>query len=103
MPTYVYEIITEDGEEGQIFEIMQRLTDPPLTHHPLSGLPCRRVITAPSFNTDHSPAKEKKMLSDSNLDRLGFTKYVKQADGEYVKTAGKGPSMIRNKSDGSAE
>jgi len=95
MPIYVYEVITDDGEEGQIFEIMQRISDPPLTKHPLSGMPCKRVITAPNFNTDHSPAKEKKMLSNDNLGRLGFTKYEKSGDGEYVKTVGKGPDTIK--------
>ena len=34
------------------------------------------------------------MLSDKNLDRLGFTKYVKTAHGEYEKRTGKGPDNI---------
>jgi hypothetical protein len=43
----------------------------------------------------HSSAADKRKVSDSNLDRLGFTKYQKTGDGRYEKTAGKGPKEIR--------
>ena len=44
MPVYVYEVITDDGEEGQIFEVMQKMSDDPLTQHPTTGQPVRRVM-----------------------------------------------------------
>jgi hypothetical protein len=96
MPIYVYETINDDPEEVETFEIMQKMSDEPLTAHPLNGKPCRRVITAPNFNVDQSPTKQKKQLSNENLGRLGFTKYEKSSDG-YVKTAGKGPDLITKK------
>src|SRR5262245_53435459 len=30
MPTYVYEVINADGSGGEVFEIDQRMSDPPL-------------------------------------------------------------------------
>lgn len=43
MPTYVYETIEE--VEVQRFEIRQSIHDSPLSFHPVSGTPVRRVIT----------------------------------------------------------
>jgi len=34
------------------------------------------------------------MLSDKNLDRIGFTKYQRVGDGKYEKRAGSGPQTI---------
>ena len=42
MPTYVYEVIEEDGQSGERFEVVQRMTDDPLTEHPETGQPVRR-------------------------------------------------------------
>jgi hypothetical protein len=42
----------------------------------------------------HSTAADKRKISDSNLDRMGFTKYQKVGDGKYEKTAGEGPKSI---------
>ena len=46
-------------------------------------------------NGQHSDASDKRKVSDSNLDRLGFTKYQKVGDGTYEKTAGAGPKVIK--------
>lgn len=94
MPIYVYEVINEDGEEGQIFEVMQKMSDDPLTKHPTTGQPVRRVIQAPNVATKYTTSHEKKTLSNENLAAKGFTKYEKAGDGQYVKTAGDGPKMI---------
>ena len=94
MPTYVYRIINEDGSEGETFEVFQKMSDPPLTEHPETGEPVRRVIQAPNIAGKWSEAGTKKMLSDSNLDRLGFTKYQKMGQGQYEKRAGAGPQSI---------
>lgn len=100
MPTYVYEVITgDDDDEGQIFEVVQRMTDPPLTHHPTTGQPVRRVITPPNVSTRYSDSMQKKQLSNENLSRLGFTKYQRDSSGEYYKTAGEGPSTIKKPQD----
>jgi len=44
MPTYVYEA-AESGGEALRFEIRQSIHDAPLTHHPETGAPVRRVIS----------------------------------------------------------
>ncbi|HAI10670.1 MAG TPA: FmdB family transcriptional regulator [Phycisphaerales bacterium] len=94
MPVYVYEVIHDDGEEGQIFEVMQRMSEEPLTQHPTTGQPVRRIIQPPNIATKYTSSHEKKTLSNENLAAKGFTKYEKAGNGEYVKTAGEGPKMI---------
>lgn len=47
MPTYIYEVISEDCNAApRRFEIVQRMSDEPLKAEPESGLPVRRVISA---------------------------------------------------------
>lgn len=46
MPTYIYETLRPDGDgQGERFEVRQSIGDPPLTRHPETGLPVRRVIS----------------------------------------------------------
>ena len=94
MPTYIYEVILDSGEAGQQFEVEHSMSDPPLTEHPTTGQPVRRVITAPHVGGSHSSAKEKAQLSDNNLGKMGFTKYVKTDQGKYERTVGQGPDRI---------
>jgi hypothetical protein len=94
MPTYVYAIINADGSDGDTFEVVQRMTDEPLTTHPASGRPVRRVIQPPHIAGEWSDAGAKNKLSDKNLDRLGFTKYQRSGDGTFEKRAGQGPETI---------
>jgi hypothetical protein len=93
MPTYVYQVIS-DANDGEVFEVVQSMRDEPLTEHPETGEPVRRIPQTPMIGGEHSTAREKRMTSDSNLERLGFTKYVKGGGG-YEKVVGKGPSEIR--------
>ncbi len=96
MPTYVYEVILEDGEPGHRFEVEQRMTDPPLVKHPTTGQPVRRVILPPHIVSDYSETgMQRKMNDEKKLDQLGFTKYVKSGDGTYEKRSGKGPDVIQ--------
>jgi predicted nucleic acid-binding Zn ribbon protein len=94
MPIYVYEIIETDGKDGETFEVLQGLSEPPLTHHPENGKPVRRCISLPSVAGMWSDMKTNTSLSDKNLDAKGFTKYVKMGDGMYEKRAGQGPDII---------
>lgn len=98
MPIYVYEIILPDGRGGETFEVIQSLNDPPLTTHPESGRPVRRVFSSPNTPRTWTSSQMKANLSDKNIERMGFTKYVKSGDGTYEKTAGSGPNLIRKKS-----
>lgn len=45
MPTYTYQVVSHDGSGGERFEIVQRMRDDPLTVHPRTGEPVRRMIT----------------------------------------------------------
>ena len=49
MPTYVYGVILPGDDEeavGETFEVEQGIKDPPLTHHPTTGEPVRRLLCA---------------------------------------------------------
>jgi predicted nucleic acid-binding Zn ribbon protein len=95
MPVYTYEIINEDGSPGEQFEILQKMSDKPLTKHPETGVPVQRVITGCFIGGTWSDSAMKKNSSDNKkLDKMGFTKYVKAGDGYYEKRAGKGPDVI---------
>ena len=45
MPIYVYETIPQKpSEKARVFEFKQSMTDAPLTNHPETGEPIRRVV-----------------------------------------------------------
>ena len=44
MPIYTYVAILKNGREGKPFEIRQKISDPPLSRHPKTGKPVRRVL-----------------------------------------------------------
>jgi hypothetical protein len=90
MPLYVYQVIEAEGSEGEVFEVLQDMAEPPLTHHPENGKPVQRLLGTPSAMRRWSPGK----ISNQNLDRLGFTKYERSGKGTYEKTAGAGPRVI---------
>ena len=94
MPTYVYQVINADGSDGETFEFFQKMADAPLTKHPESGKPVRRVIQPPIIPGEWSEQSTKQKLSDKNLNRLGFTKYQRAGDGMFEKKAGRGPDVI---------
>ena len=94
MPLYVYEIVLPDGTAGESFEVLQGMNDPPLETHPESGEPVRKVFGTPNAPKKWTDSQQKANLSDNNLDRMGFTKYVKSGNGKYEKVVGKGPSKI---------
>jgi predicted nucleic acid-binding Zn ribbon protein len=97
MPLYVYEVVQPDGSGGEQFEVFQKMADEPLTKHPETGEPVRRVITEPNAGGAWSDTHGKHVTSDKNLAAKGFTKYVKTGNGTYEKTAGEGPKKIKKK------
>ncbi|MFA7692006.1 MAG: FmdB family transcriptional regulator [Candidatus Hydrogenedentes bacterium] len=94
MPVYTYQIINEDGSDGECFEVIHGMNDPPLTVHPETGRPVKRVFTAPHIAGWGNSRQAKEMLSDANVEKHGFTKYVRSGKGQYEKRAGKGPGTI---------
>lgn len=96
MPTYVYQVIDDAHPSGggEFFEVDQRMIDAPLTAHPETGAPVRRVPQAPNIGGEHTDIREKSKLSDKNLERLGFTKYVNAGGGKFDKVVGGGPGAL---------
>jgi hypothetical protein len=90
MPLYVYQVVEADGTEGEVFEVLQDMSEPPLTHHPESGKAVNRLLGMPNTMRRYAPGN----ISDQRLDRLGFTKYQRSGKGTYEKTAGPGPRII---------
>jgi hypothetical protein len=87
MPAYLYQVVTPAGD-GAVLEVTQSVHDAPLTVHPETGEPLRRIYTAPNLPLRHGDVATRAALSDASIARHGFTKYVREGRGRYVKTAG---------------
>ena len=95
MPLYLYETVEETGRVGRQFTVQQAMSDAPLKVHPETGQAVYRVLQPPSIGGRSAFGQaDSNLASDSKLERLGFTKYVKAGDGMYEKTAGTGPNVI---------
>ena len=91
MPLYEYKC----QSCGKTFEVIQKLADAPLTLHPKTGEPVRRVFGEPNTPRAWTDSQGASAVSDKNLASKGFTKYVKTGNGSYEKTAGSGPKKIQ--------
>lgn len=100
MPTYVYQAYDEQGQPvpGSVFEVVQPMSEDALTSHPETGQPVKRIPQAPNLPAMYTERQQASRLSDENLGKHGFTKYVRQSGGDYVKTVGEGPAVV-NKDD----
>ena len=95
MPLYSYQVINEDGSPGAVFEVMHPMSDPPLTRHPETGAPVRRLISTPSVALRHTDRAAKNMINDNKrLGELGFTKYERTGKGIMERKAGTGGPKI---------
>ena len=95
MPTYLYEVLN-GSEPTEIFEIDQDFRDSPLTFHPITKEPVRKILSPSTISLKHTDSSEKRILSNANLSKHGFNKYEKSDDtGTFDRTAGKeGPRTI---------
>ncbi len=91
MPLYIYQVIEADGSDGEVFEVLQSMSEPALTVHPENGKPVKKLLSAPNTITKFAAGN----LSPSRLGSLGFTQYKKAGDGHYEKTTGSGPDVIK--------
>ena len=85
----IYEYVHESGkcEKGEDrFEIMQKMSDPPLEICPKCGGKVRRLIS--------DVAAQVSRLSSKDIARAGFTQYKRAGKGIYEKQFGQGPSVI---------
>jgi hypothetical protein len=95
MPLYLYQVQTDDGSEGEVFEALQSMSEAPLTEHPETGQPVVRIIGTPNAPRTWTDSQGKDKTSDKNLQRLGFTKYAKNDSGKYQKMFGTGPEIMK--------
>ncbi len=94
MPLYLYQVVTDDDSEGEVFEVLQSMSEAPLTHHPESGAKVVRIFGTPNAPRTWTDSHAKSATSDRRLERGGFTKYVKSETGKYEKVFGAGPGKI---------
>ena len=95
MPIYTYQVIHDDGTEGEVFDHVQGMSEAALTEHPETGEPVIRVFQSPHIAGSSHERIQKQNASDENLGRLGFTKYVRNGKGHYEKHVGKGPERLQ--------
>jgi hypothetical protein len=93
MPLYLYQVVT-DADDGEVFEVLQGMSEPPLTKHPETGQEVQRIFGTPNAPRTWTDQHAKSATSDKRLERGGFTKYVKSDNGKYEKVFGKGPGKI---------
>ena len=95
MPVYTYQIVHNDGSEGETFDVIRKMSDPPLKKHPETGEKVKRIFQAPHVAGMTNSLHDRTRLNDSNLEKNGFTAYRKNGMGHYERTAGSaGPENI---------
>jgi putative FmdB family regulatory protein len=105
MPIYEYR-----RPNGTTFEVMQRMTDDPLTHDPETGVPVERVFHPVAvhfkgkgfYNTDYGTKRRNRELRESA--ESGADKYeAGQAEKKKEKDKAKAESSSSSSSDGKAK
>ena len=90
MPIYVYQVINEDGSDGEVFEYQQSMQDAPLSAHPVTQAPVKRVYQPPNLGTRHTAQSIKNKLDPKHTEKAGFTRYERdKLTGTYHKVSGK--------------
>ena len=95
MPVFQY-VVLNGKEPQEIIEIEQGLFDHPLKFHPITKEPIRKMVSSPTLSLRHSDANDKRILSEDNLKKNGFSLYHKDhSDGIYTKKTGGGPESLQ--------
>jgi predicted nucleic acid-binding Zn ribbon protein len=95
MPVYTYQIIKNDGSDGECFDVIRKMTDRSLKKHPDTGEKVTRIYKSPNIAGITSNLHDKNRTSDKNLEKLGFTTYRRNGKGHYDRTTGsEGPAHI---------
>ncbi len=93
MPIHEYVAVTKGCPHCEAhFDVLQKLSEAPLTRCPQCGAAVRRVISAPNVATGNSG-----LLKESHAEKHGFTQYRRSEKGIYEKAYGKGPRYISDK------
>ena len=95
MPVYTYQVINKDGSEGEMFDVIRKMSDSPLETHPDTGEEVKRIYQMPHIAGITNNLHDKSRTSDKNLEKNGFTTYRKNGKGHYDRTTGSaGPAHI---------
>lgn len=95
MPVYTYQVVRKDGSPGEVFEVVRSMSDPPLTEHPETGEPVKRIFQPMHIAGITSELHKKTHLNEKNLEKNGFTMYKRNGKGHYERRAGSaGPEHI---------
>jgi hypothetical protein len=71
MPIYEYEILSNDGTAKGIFETTQKMSEPALTKHPVTGEPVRRILSR-TFVGGSRPSDAADYASDCSTGACGI-------------------------------
>lgn len=97
MPFYLYRLLLPSvpKEKCPVIELKHSWEKFP-TKDPQTGYPLERIYTAPNLSKGYSEGHTKQLLSDKNISKHGFTKYVRDPISNcYVKTTGQeGPKTF---------
>lgn len=93
MPIYEYQACGDKHCEfcASAFDVMQKMSEEPLSLCPECHNPVRRKISVPNL------ARPAPSLSAENIEKHGLTQFRKVEKGVYEKTAGQGPDFISDK------
>ena len=93
MPIYEYEHTGQPCHLNQQFEVVQSISEKPLTHCPECGGKIKKLISQSNISTTKS---------NSELRDMGFTKLVRRDDGVYENVTARGGDkkmVLRDKPD----
>lgn len=109
MPIYEYR-----RPNGTTFEVMQRMTDDPLTHDPETGVPVERVFHPVAvhfkgkgfYNTDYGTKRRNRELresAESGADKYEAGQAEKKKEAKEAKTSSPSDGAAKPKASGSGD
>ncbi|MGF1531733.1 MAG: hypothetical protein ACFCU4_10300 [Puniceicoccaceae bacterium] len=96
MPIFRYAVFDEGGNQVEVYEADQKIGDLPLERHPITGERMERLFDPPNLNVRYPEKTLKTKLEPENLEKKGFTKYLRDPlNGTFHKVnRGQGPETI---------
>jgi len=86
MPVYTYQVVNDDGSLGEVFEVEQAITKPPLARHPETGKKVVRIFDKPNLGVEYTAGKEKALSDITRIKKAGFQILEKdKISGKYFK------------------
>lgn len=94
MPVYLYKTVPDDGSQCEYFEMEHSMKEDSMTVHPETGTKIVKVMVPPNIGIKHTAGAVEKKLDNKNVEKAGFTKYVRdKLTGDYHKVAGKNKNL----------